>query len=74
MIIDLIKENGLLLKKARSIGYPVETITDADYADDLAFLVDTHTQTEAILYSLEQATESIDSHLNTSKTEYMCFK
>ena len=35
--IDLIKENDLTLKKARSRLYQAETITDTDYADDIAF-------------------------------------
>ena len=35
MSILLMKENGLILKKARSRWYPTETIMDADYTDDL---------------------------------------
>ena len=31
-------ENGFALEKARSRRYPVQTITDADYADDIALL------------------------------------
>ena len=42
--IDLIKENGFTLKKARIGWYPAETITDADYADDVALLLNTLTQ------------------------------
>ena len=33
--IDIIKENVFTLKKVRKRRYPVETITDADYAADL---------------------------------------
>ena len=40
--IDLKKENGFILKKARSRWYPAETITD--YADDIALLANTPTQ------------------------------
>ena len=29
LLIDLIKENGFMVKKARSRGYPAETIMDA---------------------------------------------
>ena len=39
--IDLIKENGFTLKKARSRRYPAKTITDADYVDDISLLVNT---------------------------------
>ena len=33
-----IKENGFELTKKRSRRYPAKTITDADYADDIAIL------------------------------------
>ena len=46
--IDLIKENDFSLEKAR---YPVETITDADHADNQALLANTPAQTEYLLYS-----------------------
>ncbi len=36
--IDLMKENGFKLAKERSRRYPAQTITDADYADDIALL------------------------------------
>ena len=37
--VDKIKENGFKLTKERSRRYPAKTITDADYADDIALLV-----------------------------------
>ena len=36
--IDKIKENGFELTKKRSRRYPAKTITDVDYADDIAIL------------------------------------
>ena len=39
--IDLMKENGCTLAKARSKIHPVQTITDADYADDIALPANT---------------------------------
>ena len=36
--IDKIQENGFELMKKRSRRYPVKTITDADYANDIALL------------------------------------
>ena len=42
MSIDLMKENGFILKKAKIKQYLVENLTDADYADDLALIIDTH--------------------------------
>ena len=71
--IDKIKENGFELTKKRSRKYPAKTITDADYADDIAILVNTPTQTETLLHSLERAAAGSDPHVNAHKTEYMCF-
>ena len=51
--IDKIKENGFKLTKERSRRYPTKTITDTDYADDIALLANTPTQTETLLHSLE---------------------
>ena len=39
--IDKIRENGFELTKKRSRRYPEKTITDADYADDIAILANT---------------------------------
>ena len=43
--IDKIKENGFKLTKERSRGYLAKTITDADYADDIALLANAPAQT-----------------------------
>ena len=45
------------LTKKRSRRYPAKTITDADYADDIAILANTPNQVETLLQSLEQAAE-----------------
>ena len=47
--------------------------TDADYADDTAFLANTPAQAETLLDSLEWAAGDIGLHVNADKTEYMCF-
>ena len=44
--LDLMKENGF--KLARSRRYPVQTITDADYANDIALLANTPAQAESL--------------------------
>ena len=41
--IDKMKDNGFKLTKERSRRYPAQTITDADYADDIALLANTPT-------------------------------
>ena len=48
--IDKMKENGFKLTKKRSWRYPAQTITDADYTDDIVFLVNTPAQAETLLH------------------------
>ena len=57
----------------RSRRYPAKTITDADYADDIALLANTPNQAETLLHSLERAATDIGLHVNAHKTEFMCF-
>ena len=71
--IDKIRENGFKLTKKRSRRYPAKTITDADYADDIAILANTPNQGETLLHSLERAAAGIGLYANAHKTEYMCF-
>ena len=61
------------MTKKRSRRYPAKTITNADYADDIAILANIPNQAETQLHSLERAAESIGLHVNEHKTEYMCF-
>ena len=57
--IDKIKENGFKLTKKKPRRYPTKTITDADYADDIAILANTPNQAETLLHILEQAAAGI---------------
>ena len=50
--IDLMKENGFNLAKERSRRYSAQTITDADYADDIALLANIPALAETLLHSL----------------------
>ena len=63
--IDKIRENGFGLTKKRSRRYPTKTITDADYADDIALLANTPNQAETLLHSLERAAAGIVSSTET---------
>ena len=54
-------------------GTPQKTITDADYADDIAILANRPDQAETLLHSYEQAAAGIGLHVNAHKTKYMCF-
>ena len=71
--IDKIRENGFELTKKRSRRYPTTTLTDADYADDIAILANTPNQAETLLHSLERAAAGIGLHVNAHKMEYMCY-
>ena len=71
--IDKIRENGFELTKKRSRRYLGKTITEADYADDIAILANTPNKAKTLLHSLERAAASIGLHVNAHKTEYMCF-
>ena len=71
--IDKIRENGVELMKKRNRRYPAKTITDADYANDIAILANTPNQAETLLHSLERAAADIGLYVNAHKTEYMCY-
>ena len=72
-LIDKIRENGFELMKKRSRRYPAKTITDADYADDIAILANTPDQVERLLHSLEWAAAGIGLYVNAHKMEYMSY-
>ena len=44
--IDIMKDNGFKLAKERNRRYPILTITDADYADNIVLLANTTAQAE----------------------------
>ena len=71
--INKIRENRFELTKKRSRRYPAKTITDADYADDIALLANTPDQAETLLHTLERAATGIGLHVNAHKTEYMSY-
>ena len=71
--IHLMKENSFTHAKERSRRYSAQTITDADFADDIALLANTLTLVESHLHSLERAAGGIGLHVNADKTECMCF-
>ena len=70
---DKTRGNGFELTKKRSRRYPATTITDADYADDIAILANTPDQAETLLHSLERAAAGIGLYVNAHKTEYICY-
>ena len=71
--IDIMEANGFKVAKERSRRYPAKTITDADYADDIALLANIPDQAKTPLHSLQREAASIGLHVSAYKTEYMCF-
>ena len=67
---ELIK-NGFILKETRSRQYPVETMMDTDYADDLPLLSYTHVQPESLLYGLEWVEEGNGLSMKADKTKFI---
>ena len=67
------KENSFKVTKERSRKYPAQTITNTDYADDIALLANGPTQAETQLHSLEWATAGIGLYVNVHKMEYISF-
>ena len=48
-----------------------QIITNADNADDIALFVNTPTQAESLLHSLEQVAGGIGLQVNADKMEYV---
>ena len=59
------------LENNRSRWYSAPTITDANYADDIALLANTLTEAESLRHSLQRAAGGIGLHANVDKTEYV---
>ena len=49
-----LRKNGFILKEVKNRRYPVEIITDIDYADDLVLLVSTSVQAESRQHSKDK--------------------
>ena len=61
------------LEKSKSRRYSARTITDTDYAGNIALRANTPTQAESLLHCMERAAGDVDFSMNADKTEYMCF-
>ena len=63
------KEKSFALAKEISRKYPTQTITDADYNDEIVLLANIPTRAESQSHSLERAAGGIELHVNANKTE-----
>ena len=64
---------GFTLAPRRSRRHPAKTITDLDYADDLATLCDTIQDAQKLMYQLETAAAEVGLHINAKKTQCINF-
>ena len=70
--IYIMKDNDFKQAKERSKRYPAQTITDVDYANDIALLAKTPARVETRLHGVERAAAGIGLHVNADKSEYIC--
>ena len=68
-----LRSNINFFKLTVHLWYHLKTITDVDYADDIALLANTPNQAETQLNSLERDAAGIGLHISGHKTEYMCY-
>ena len=64
---------ALSTRSGRSRRNPVQTITDANYADDIALLANSPAHTKSLLHSQERPVAGIGLHVNADKTKYIHF-
>ena len=62
---------GLTITPRQSRRVPAVTVTDLDFADDLALLSNTIQQAEKLLHDLEHASNLVGLSMNVSKTKFM---
>ena len=67
------KDNIFKMVKERISRYHAQTITNEDYADDIALQANTSAQAKTQLNILERATSCIGLNVEADKTEYVCF-
>ena len=68
------KEDSTTLKEATNERYPAETITDVDYADDLALLANTFNLTESQMHSLLQTTRDVIVNFISDEIDMLCIQ
>ena len=62
---------GFALAKSRSRRHPAVTITETDFADDLALISNTLEQAQLFLLRLESAAAQVGLHINEIKTVFL---
>ena len=71
MSVDSITNKGFEIQPRRSTRHPAQYLTDTDFADDIALISESLVNAQALLQSLEQASNCVGLYLNEKKTEYV---
>ena len=71
--LDCNKELGFTISKRKSSRYPAISITDADYADDIALTTNDLSEANTLLFLIEEKANEIGLNINSRNTEYMSF-
>ena len=71
MSVDKINEKGFQLYPRRSSRNPAVYLTDTDFADDIGLVSSCLENAQALLHSLESASNSVGLYLNETKTQYI---
>ena len=71
MSVDKIHTKVYELKPGQSSRQPAVHFTNADFADDIALISQSHANAQSLLRYLEEASNFVGLYLNESKTEYM---
>ena len=64
---------GFTLSKRRSKRHPPVTISDLDFADDIALTLDNLQEAQTLLTGVETAASNVGLHLNAAKTEMIVY-
>ena len=67
------KELGFTLYRKRSRRKPAVTVSDLDFADDLALLNEKMDQSQEVLNRLETEAERVGLYCNAKKTVFQAF-
>ena len=64
---------GFELERRKSSRHPAVTISDLDFADDIALLSENNEQAQQLLQNLEEESAKVGLHLNGKKTKVMAY-
>ena len=64
---------GFTVKHRRSRRHPAVTISDLDFADDIALILDQIEEAQAALMKVETAAAKVGLHLNSEKTKVIIY-